>query len=144
MRCAATVLSGCSRVALAIKLADSFRINPAGVPVAWKLAPAPTPPVYAHPTNEHARRGAFATKQLWVTPHSDDEKWPAGKYPLGGDMAGIAEWTSLVSLSACLVPSTGAPFPGTKHLLLHALALDAHTRRDRVLTFIDLAGEMRH
>ncbi len=68
----------------------------AGVPVGFKLAPAPTPPMYAHPTNEHARRGAFATKQLWVTPHSDDEKWPAGKYPLGGDMAGVEAWTSLV------------------------------------------------
>ena len=63
----------------------------AGVPVGFKLAPAPTPPMYAHPTNEHARRGAFATKQLWVTPHSDDEKWPAGKYPLGGDMSGMME-----------------------------------------------------
>ena len=51
----------------------------AGVPVAWKLIPAATPPVYAHPSNEHARRGAFATKQLWVTPHSDDEHWPAGE-----------------------------------------------------------------
>ena len=50
----------------------------AGVPVAWKLIPAATPPVYADPSNEHARRGAFATKQLWVTPHSDDERWPAG------------------------------------------------------------------
>lgn len=69
----------------------------AGVPVGFKLAPAPSPPMYAHPTNEHARRGAFATKQLWVTPYSDDEKFPAGKYPLGGDMAGIEAWTSLVS-----------------------------------------------
>ena len=68
----------------------------AGVPVGFKLAPAPTPPMYAHPTNEHARRGAFATKQLWVTPYSDDERWPAGKYPLGGDMAGLEAWTSLV------------------------------------------------
>ena len=51
----------------------------AGVPVAWKLIPAATPPVYAHSSNEHARRGAFATKQLWVTPHSDDEHWPAGE-----------------------------------------------------------------
>lgn len=75
-----------------------------GVPVGFKLAPAPTPPMYAHPTNEHARRGAFATKQLWVTPYSDDEKWPAGKYPLGGDMAGIEAWTSLVRLFSTYNP----------------------------------------
>jgi primary-amine oxidase len=70
---------------------------PAGVPVAWKLVPAPSPPVYAHASNEHARRGAFATKQLWVTPHSDDEKWPAGEYPLmAGDNNNILTWTGLV------------------------------------------------
>ena len=115
--------------------------------MAWKLAPAPTPPLYAHPSNEHARRGAFATKQLWVTPHSDDEKWPAGKYPLGGDMAGIAEWTSLVSSSACLLgfqQSTTISSDQTPFLLLHALALDTHRICDRVLSFIDLAGELRH
>ena len=59
--------------------------------------PAASPPVYAHPSNEHPRRGAFATKQLWVTPYSDDEKFPAGDYPLlAGDTNNIANWTSLV------------------------------------------------
>ena len=91
-------LKGCSQE-LFRELSKSI-VRLAGVPVGFKLAPAPTPPVYAHPTNEHARRGAFATKQLWVTPYSDDEKWPAGKYPLGGDMAGIEAWTSLVRPSS--------------------------------------------
>lgn len=69
----------------------------AGVPVAWKLVPAPSPPVYADASNEHSRRGAFATKQLWVTPHSDDERWPAGEYPLmAGDTNNIVTWTGLV------------------------------------------------
>ena len=72
-------------------------VSPAGVPVAWKLMPAPSPPVYAHLSNEHSRRGAFATKQLWVTPYSDDEKWPAGEYPLmAGDNNNIVTWTGLV------------------------------------------------
>lgn len=26
------------------------------------------------------KRGAFARHALWVTPYSDDEKWPAGSY----------------------------------------------------------------
>ena len=82
----------------------------------FKLAPAPTPPLYAHPTNEHARRGAFATKQLWVTPYSDDERWPAGKYPLGGDMAGIDAWSSLVSCSLMLALPYGGAFDGDKCL----------------------------
>lgn len=64
--------------------------------------PAPSPPVYADPSNEHHRRGAFATKQLWVTPHSDDEKFPAGDYPvMAGDTNNILNWTSLV---LCPIP----------------------------------------
>ncbi len=81
-------------------MAEGETFHCAGVPVAWKLIPAPSPPVYADPSNEHSRRGAFATKQLWVTPHSDDEKYPAGEYPLmAGDSNNIVNWTSLVSES---------------------------------------------
>eukprot|EP00884_Botryococcus_braunii_P004086 jgi/Botrbrau1/13679/Bobra.0378s0010.1 len=65
-----------------------------GSPVAWKLIPGSLPPVYAAPTSEHAKRGAFATKHLWVTPHSDDEIFPAGMYPLEPNPIGIVEWTA--------------------------------------------------
>ena len=62
--------------------------------------PAPSPPMYAHFTSSHARRGAFATRHLWVTPHSDDEKWPAGEYPLQREdderARGLVHWTSQV------------------------------------------------
>ena len=59
--------------------------------------PFPSPPMYADPSSEHARRGAFATRQLWVTPYSDSEKYPAGQYPLHvGDSDGIVQWTSMV------------------------------------------------
>ena len=66
--------------------------------------PAPSPPMYAHFTSSHARRGAFATRHLWVTPHSDDEKWPAGEYPLQREdderARGLVHWTNQVGLTA--------------------------------------------
>ena len=69
----------------------------AGAPVAWKLVPGGNPPMYAHPSSEHPRRAAFATKNLWVTPHSDDERFPAGDYCLRvGDNSGLLAWTALV------------------------------------------------
>ena len=40
------------------------------------------------------KRGKFASKTLWVTPHSDDECWPAGDYTIqseGGQ--GLEAWT---------------------------------------------------
>ena len=67
-----------------------------GMPVAWKLVPATSPPLYANPGSDHARRGKFATKTLWVTPHSDAELYPAGVYPLEPSPQGIEQWTSEV------------------------------------------------
>ena len=87
--------------------------------------PAPSPPMYAHFTSSHARRGAFATRHLWVTPHSDDEKWPAGEYPLQREdderARGLVHWTNQVGLTAAS-PKWGKcsnkcslqlPLPGT-------------------------------
>jgi len=63
--------------------------------------PGGNPPMYAHPTSEHPRRAAFATKNLWVTPHSDDERFPAGDYCLRvGDNSGLLAWTALVRAAA--------------------------------------------
>lgn len=66
------------------------------MPVAWKLVPATSPPLYANAGSDHARRGKFATKTLWVTPHSDAELYPAGVYPLEPNPVGIEQWTSAV------------------------------------------------
>ena len=43
----------------------------AGSPVAWKLMPQAAPLLLAKPDSAIAKRGAFAQKNLWVTPHSD-------------------------------------------------------------------------
>ncbi len=42
-------------------------------PVAYKLVPAAHPPLAALPGSLIARKGHFATKQLWVTPHDDKQ-----------------------------------------------------------------------
>ncbi|KAL0041485.1 hypothetical protein WJX79_005084 [Trebouxia sp. C0005] len=75
---------------------ESVRNRLTGAPVAYKLMPAATPPMYAHPSSSHGRRGIFAAKHLWVTPHSEEERWPAGMFPLQGPgeySRGIVEWT---------------------------------------------------
>ena len=69
----------------------------AGGPVAWKLMPYPSPPMYALPTSSHATRGGFANHQLWVTPYSEEEFWPAGMHPYArGRNSGLPEWTQQV------------------------------------------------
>jgi primary-amine oxidase len=41
-----------------------------------------------------AKRGKFATKNIWVTPHSEKEMWPAGEYTINsGGGEGLEEWT---------------------------------------------------
>ena len=39
-------------------------------------------------------KGEFATKKLWVTPHADDERFPAGEFtPQGEPGQGLPAWT---------------------------------------------------
>ena len=67
-------------------------------PVAYKLYPfshgPPQPTLLTDPTCAVSSKGAFASKNLWVTPHSDDERYPAGEYtPQGDGSDGLADWT---------------------------------------------------
>ena len=39
--------------------------------MAYKLVPGAGPTLLVAPHSSVARRGGFATKNLWVTPHSD-------------------------------------------------------------------------
>jgi primary-amine oxidase len=44
------------------------------------------------------RRAVFASKHLWVTPHSDSQRFPAGDYVMqANDCRGLALWTKEVS-----------------------------------------------
>ena len=68
--------------------------NSLGEPVAYKLVPGSVPTLLADPSSSVARRAAFATHNLWVTPFAPDERRAAGEYPnqhAGGD--GLARWT---------------------------------------------------
>lgn len=77
------------------KIKNLNSINPlTGKPVAWKLVPAVSAPLYANPKSDHARRGAFATKHVWVTPFAEDEFYPAGNYPLEPNPIGLKDWTN--------------------------------------------------
>lgn len=56
--------------------------------------PSTAPTLLAKPYSSIAKRGTFATKNLWVTPHADTERWPAGDYPLQGKGGeGLPAWT---------------------------------------------------
>ena len=77
------------------KVTNPSVLNAWGDPVAYKLVPGPTPTLMARPESSVARRAAFATRNLWVTPYAPDERRAAGEYPnqhVGGD--GLPRWTA--------------------------------------------------
>ncbi|VEU39581.1 unnamed protein product [Pseudo-nitzschia multistriata] len=69
-----------------------------GKPVAYKLLPfsmGPSQPILlTDPSCAVTKKGEFATKHLWVTPHSDKERYPAGECTVLGDGSdGLPDWT---------------------------------------------------
>ncbi|GFR44735.1 hypothetical protein Agub_g6063 [Astrephomene gubernaculifera] len=71
------------------------RLNPvSGRPLAYRLMPAASPFMQAHPSSLVARRALFASRQLWVTPHCDSQRYPAGDHVVQSERCrGLAEWT---------------------------------------------------
>ncbi|PHH52178.1 Copper amine oxidase 1 [Ceratocystis fimbriata CBS 114723] len=74
------------------KIINEGKTNPiTGTPVGFKLVPAYSQQLLAHPTSFHARRSEFGQHAVWVTRYHDDELYPAGTFTMqssGGD--GIA------------------------------------------------------
>jgi primary-amine oxidase len=69
--------------------------NRLGQQTAYALVPTATPTLLADPASSVARRAAFATANLWVTPDRADERRPAGDHPnqsAGGE--GLPSWTA--------------------------------------------------
>jgi primary-amine oxidase len=55
-------------------------LNRLGEPVGYKLLPENQPTLLADPESSIARRAAFATKDVWVTRYSDEERYPTGDF----------------------------------------------------------------
>jgi primary-amine oxidase len=80
------------------KIKNPASLNPTSKQaVAYKLMPHAAPLLLAQPSSLISQKGHFATKNLWVTPYSEDQKWPAGEYVLQAkDCTGLKQWTKEV------------------------------------------------
>ena len=68
--------------------------------MAYKLMPNPAPTLLAKPYSLIAKRGLFATKHLWVTPHKEEERYPSGDWVLQGEGGeGLEQWVKQVPLN---------------------------------------------
>ncbi|OJJ75758.1 hypothetical protein ASPBRDRAFT_115942 [Aspergillus brasiliensis CBS 101740] len=74
------------------KIVNENVINPiTGTPVGFKLLPAYSQMLLAHPDSYHARRSEFGQHAVWVTRYTEEEHFPSGRHTMqssGGD--GIA------------------------------------------------------
>jgi primary-amine oxidase len=76
------------------KVVNEHVKNGMGEPVGYKLMPMENAVSFAKPTAYVRKRAGFIAKNLWVTPYTPAERYPAGDYPnqhAGG--AGLPEWT---------------------------------------------------
>lgn len=77
------------------RIANPNQVNAVGEPVAYRLVPHGNVQAMASAESSVAKRAAFMTKHLWVTPHDDRERYAAGDFPYqhpGG--AGLPTWTA--------------------------------------------------
>jgi primary-amine oxidase len=81
------------------KISNATKTNPInGKPTAYKLIPytrGPAQPVMlTDPASVVSKRAAYAKANLWVTPHMDDERFPADEYTSQTvGLAGLPIWT---------------------------------------------------
>jgi primary-amine oxidase len=105
--------------------------NRLGQPVGYALHPAGLPLLLADESSSIHSRAAFATKHLWVTKYSADERYPAGdlvnQHP--GD-AGLPAWTA-----------ADRPIDGEDIVLWHTFGLTHFPRpEDWPIMPVDYAG----
>ena len=69
--------------------------NALGQPVAYKLLPQASPPMFAHADSLVAQRAGFAKHHLWATPYAEDELCAAGPYTvMHSGQQGLPELTA--------------------------------------------------
>src|SRR5213078_3762745 len=69
--------------------------NAMGEPVGYRLMPHGNVGCFAAPTSSIAKRAAFMTKHLWVTPFTEGEMHAAGDYPNQHPVGdGLPKWTA--------------------------------------------------
>ncbi|WP_422925711.1 primary-amine oxidase [Singulisphaera sp. PoT] len=76
------------------RIVNNARKNELGGPVGYRLCPTENTLPYARPGSAILKRAAFVTKNLWVTPFRNEERYPSGDYPNqhpGDD--GLPRWT---------------------------------------------------
>ncbi|KAG2422471.1 hypothetical protein HXX76_015995 [Chlamydomonas incerta] len=75
---------------------NPFSLNPiSGCPVSYRLLPAASPALMSAPDSLVARRAVFAGRQLWVTPHADGQRYPAGEHVVQSEACmGLGVWTA--------------------------------------------------
>ena len=62
------------------KVTNPSSLNGLGQPVAYKLLPQASPPLFAHADSKVAQRAGFGKHHLWATPYVDGEIHAAGPY----------------------------------------------------------------
>ena len=70
------------------KVSNPDSKNGLGIPVAYKVLPAASQPLFARAESEVGKRGAFAKHQLWATPFTEGEFSAAGAYTVMHDGQG--------------------------------------------------------
>ncbi|MDQ5834261.1 MAG: primary-amine oxidase [Actinomycetota bacterium] len=69
--------------------------NRLGTPVGYKLVPGGCFPAMLDPSSPVFRRAQAIGHTLWVTPYSEDERWPCGEFPVQAhEDAGLPAWTA--------------------------------------------------
>jgi primary-amine oxidase len=78
------------------KVVNHNRRNAVDEPVAYRLIPTDAITLAALPESRVSQRAGFATKNLWVTPFSPEQRYPAGEYPnqSRGAEDGLPAWTT--------------------------------------------------
>ena len=75
------------------KVVNSNKFNKHGTNVSYKLAPGACFPALMDPSTPQFLRAPVIGHTLWVTKNSDDERWPAGAYPVQSEVdKGMSEW----------------------------------------------------